>query len=221
MIVSQSAKGDRVIIYSTDATDQGIGRAYRPPQGTKVVEARVWQHYVLISANGPRAAQLAAYNVSRRQVGHGGSARRHQPFGCSFYQMGGSNEDLLVTPYFQGSPLTQIAVFDRGRFGWFVQDLVEPWDEQGGTSPLVKGRVAAYVLGRHVYAYSAQAGRWDTLTLERPFVRREYRGHGTRGHGQFGRRLRRRTAARLHRQDGPMADDRPEGLRGRDDPQSS
>ncbi len=177
VIVSQSAKGDRVIIYSTDATDQGIGRAYRPPQGTKVVEARVWQHYVLIAANGPKAAQLAAYNVSRGKWAtadlRGGI--NHSLF---FFQMGGSNEDLLVTPSFQGSPLTQIAVFDSGRFGWFVQDLVEPWDEQGGTSPLVKGRVAAYVLGRHVYAYSAEAGRWDTLNLERPFVRTGIAGMG-------------------------------------------
>ena len=32
--------------------------------------------------------------------------------------------------------------------------------------PSVQGKLAMYVVGRHVYAYSSEAGRWGTLALE-------------------------------------------------------
>src|SRR5262249_44978019 len=72
--------------------------------------------------------------------------------------------EFLLPCILQGSGFTQVAVFDAGRGAWSIQNLVEPSEQW--VTPTLRGRLAIYVLRRHVYAYSAETGTWDTLTLE-------------------------------------------------------
>ena len=65
----------------------------------------------------------------------------------------------ILAPRFTGPELTQLAVFDFKHFRWAVQDLIEPWNAERDW-PWKKGNLAVYLFGRHVYAYSAEAGRW-------------------------------------------------------------
>ena len=68
------------------------------------------------------------------------------------------------------------------RFRWSVQDLEEP-SENEDVGPYIDQNVALYVLGRHLYAYSALAGRWDTLSLEERLVPRP--GYGPEAQAYF------------------------------------
>jgi hypothetical protein len=165
VIVSQSARRDRVVIL---ATGTGTARSYRPPQGSKVMIATVWKQYVLIASNGPTVAHLAAYdlNLDRWTTANFRGSSQDFPITIVPPEPGST----LVAPHFQGSPLTQVAVFDSPHFRWSVQDLVEPSDMKS-VRPHLKGNVALYVLGREICAYSTQAGRWDVLTLDKPFIR--------------------------------------------------
>ncbi len=164
VIDSQSAKGDRVLIY---VTKTGTARPYRPPLGAQVLSATVWQPYVLITSNGPGAAQLAAYDLDHDRWAT--QDLREGIKGGSISLLLQDKPAALVAPHFQGSPLTQLTVFDLKHFRWSVQDLIEPRDE-GRANPMAQGDVAIYVLGRNIYAYSAEAGRWDVLNLDKPFV---------------------------------------------------
>ncbi len=165
VIVSQSARNDRVVIL---ATGKGTARSYRPPQGTKVLNVTVWQPYILIASNGPATAQLAAYDLNRDKWTTADLLGRSQDLVAPISIIPPQLGNTLVAPYFQGSSLTQLAVFDSTHFRWAVQDLVEPSDLKS-VQPQFKGNVAIYVIGRKIYAYGAQAGRWDVLTLEKPF----------------------------------------------------
>jgi RNA polymerase sigma factor (sigma-70 family) len=165
VIVSQSARNDRVVIL---ATSTGTARSYRPPQGMKALNVTIWQPYVLIASNGPATAQLAAYDLKHDKWTTADLGGRSQDLIALISIIPPQPGNTLVAPSFQGSSLTQLAVFDSTHFRWSVQDLVEPSDKKSA-QPYFKGNVAIYVLGRKIYAYSTQAGRWDVLTLEKPF----------------------------------------------------
>ena len=184
VIISQSAKGDRVTIYANDATDQGKGRAYRPPQGAKVVESRVWQQYVLISANGPRGAQLATYDFSQDKWATVDLRGRFDQVAAGMFLPGEEKAGaILVASLLQGFALDPNRGF-RSRSIRLVPvlDFDRAVDEQGGTSPLVKDRVAAYVMGRHVYAYAASlCGAMGYPHSGKAARTHGYRRHGTRG----------------------------------------
>ena len=37
-------------------------------------------------------------------------------------------------------------------------------------APVVGEKVAVYIIGQYLYAYSSEVGRWDVLKLERPVI---------------------------------------------------
>jgi hypothetical protein len=61
-----------------------------------------------------------------------------------------------------GPKVTRIAAANRLTGVWHTQELREPVKM---ASPIVGPGVAAYGLGRYIYAYSASAQRWDVLEL--------------------------------------------------------
>jgi hypothetical protein len=62
-----------------------------------------------------------------------------------------------------GVKITQVAAYPSRDGGWVVQELKEPTD--GQITPLLSGNLAAYAIGHHVYAFTADSGRWDVLDL--------------------------------------------------------
>lgn len=70
--------------------------------------------------------------------------------------------NALVTALdLRGPEITRLAVYSQR--GWHPIDLREPVSEKA--SPVVYTDAAAYTLGRFVYAFAVQAGRWDVLEL--------------------------------------------------------
>ncbi len=89
---------------------------------------------------------------------------------------------LMVT----GPKITRLAAATEATGDWIPVDLREP--VEGQAVPIVgPGGIVVYGLGRHVYAFSSQARRWDVLDLPEeagvgPIVgnqsaRVEYDGH--------------------------------------------
>jgi hypothetical protein len=68
----------------------------------------------------------------------------------------------VVAVLLKGPKITRIAAADQAGT-WITQDLREP--VEGQVSPIVGVNVAAYALGRYVYAFSAAASRWDVAEL--------------------------------------------------------
>jgi hypothetical protein len=68
----------------------------------------------------------------------------------------------LAALYLKGPGITRIAAFSKYDGNWNAQDLREPAEE---ANPIVSGNMAAYRIGRRVYAFSTLAKRWDVLEL--------------------------------------------------------
>jgi RNA polymerase sigma factor (sigma-70 family) len=163
LIVSESGTNGEIVIF---ARPSGRSRIYRPPQGLVAHVAHIEWNQTMIVAMGPRAAQLAAYDAGRDRWAI--QDLRGEAGGIKMIAL--SQNSSQVRPCnFSGPRLTQVAVFDVGRFKWSVQELDEPWEE-GYAGPHVQGPVAVYILGRHLYAYSQKADRWDTLKLAQPIT---------------------------------------------------
>jgi hypothetical protein len=69
----------------------------------------------------------------------------------------------LTALHIKGPKITRIAVLTTGDGTWHPQDLREP--VEGVASPIVGNATAVYGLGRYIYAFSAEAGRWGVLEL--------------------------------------------------------
>ena len=69
----------------------------------------------------------------------------------------------VVALMMNGPNVTQIAAFDQKSGEWSTHDLSEPTTK---AEPIVGPGLAAYAIGRHAYAYSAEAHRWGVLELE-------------------------------------------------------
>jgi RNA polymerase sigma factor (sigma-70 family) len=166
LIVSQAASNDHVVIFSIGS---GRSRTYRPPPGTTRVFTNVAWKTVMIVAIGPRDSQLTIYDPDRDQwasqdlPGMTGPSDRDQIWFAQHTQH-------LLPCVFSGSHLTRVALFDVERFQWSVQDLVEPREESSTIAPVVGKKTAVYVVGQHLYAYSSEVGRWDSLKLDQPVV---------------------------------------------------
>ncbi len=160
-LVSVSASKHRVIIYGTLSHRS---RTYVIPHDMKTILVSFHGDDVTIVANGPRGAHLADYNMKTDRWAlqdlRGGKE------GQAYMAAGrGDQVPRFVLPcVLDGSGFTQVAVFDVKRSSWSIQNLVEPSEKS--VVPLVRSQLAMYVLGRHAYAYSAETGTWDTLTLE-------------------------------------------------------
>jgi RNA polymerase sigma factor (sigma-70 family) len=72
-----------------------------------------------------------------------------------------SNEILATAP--EGDKITQVAAFDPKTGEWYPQDLREP--AKGQLMPQVNRDMVVYQVGRSIYAFSAQARKWDVLRL--------------------------------------------------------
>jgi hypothetical protein len=75
-------------------------------------------------------------------------------------------EDLVALAL-RGPKVTRIAVADTGRGIWHSQVLHRPFD--GQAVPIVASGVVVYKIGRDVYAYGAEAQRWDVTELPEGF----------------------------------------------------
>ena len=68
----------------------------------------------------------------------------------------------LAALFLKGPKVTRIAAFSVSDGNWHAQDLREPVNHAG---PIVSNSLAAYGIGRRIYAFSSVANRWDTLEL--------------------------------------------------------
>jgi RNA polymerase sigma factor (sigma-70 family) len=68
----------------------------------------------------------------------------------------------IAALYLKGSKISRIAAFSPIDGTWYPQELREPVDK---ASPIVASGMAAYGIGRRVYAFSPVAKRWDVLEL--------------------------------------------------------
>jgi RNA polymerase sigma factor (sigma-70 family) len=68
----------------------------------------------------------------------------------------------LAALHLKGPKLTRIAAFSVLDGTWYPQDLREPTDR---ATPIVSQTMAAYPIGRRIYAFSPVAKRWDVLEL--------------------------------------------------------
>jgi RNA polymerase sigma factor (sigma-70 family) len=68
----------------------------------------------------------------------------------------------LAALYLKGPKITRIATFSVLDGTWYPQDLREPVDQ---AMPIVGASLAAYGIGRRIYAFSPVAKRWDVLEL--------------------------------------------------------
>jgi RNA polymerase sigma factor (sigma-70 family) len=172
-----SGSKDRVVIYATGRF-KGRSRTYRVPHGMTGLSVTFHGDNIMIVANKPGAAHLASYNLASDRWALQdlrGVAGGHVsvPNEMSGMQDPRATQFLLPCLYHvdkldaQGVGPVELAVFDVGRGTWIVQHLLEPADSKW-LAPYVQGNVAVYVIGRHVYAYSADAGCWATLSLEEP-----------------------------------------------------
>ena len=84
----------------------------------------------------------------------------------------------LAALYLKGPNITRIAAFSVLDGTWYAQDLREPVDK---AVPVVSQSMAAYGIGRRIYAFSPVAKRWDVLELPEGVVadagHRERRDH--------------------------------------------
>ncbi|MGP0066320.1 MAG: hypothetical protein ACLQGP_22290 [Isosphaeraceae bacterium] len=63
----------------------------------------------------------------------------------------------------RGPKITRIAASNGLTGRWHTQDLREP--VKGEATPIVGAGVVVYGLGRYIYAFSAEAERWDVIEL--------------------------------------------------------
>jgi hypothetical protein len=68
----------------------------------------------------------------------------------------------LVALQLKGPKITRIAAFGVSDGTWHAQDLREPADM---AMPIVSNSMAAYGIGRRIYAFSSEAKRWGVLEL--------------------------------------------------------
>ncbi len=183
-IVSVSGANDRVVIYSNNL---GRSRTYQPPRRMKMIDVTFHGDNVTIIANEDEHIHLVNYNV---KTDHWDIQDiRGVKEGFAFIPQGvPKGEEHLLPCSFQNSTpvdawqerrleVMQVAILDLDRGAWTVQNLDEPSEQP--IQPQINGKLVAYAIGNRVYAYSGEAGRWDTLTLEKPLF-------ANQGGGGFG-----------------------------------
>jgi hypothetical protein len=137
----------------------GARNGERPPRaGGERTQAppQYFRYHQSMVVRSPSGDRVALYN-----------AETHQALELS----GPKDPPLDVTPVYStdvlalglaGPKIKRIAVADDAT-GWHVQDLRKP--VEGELSPTVAQGIAVYTAGRYVYAYGAEAHRWDVAEL--------------------------------------------------------
>jgi hypothetical protein len=112
----------------------------------------------LIVASSPEGDTVTAYST---ETGKAKSLRLARA----------SDTKLVVQPivsqglaalYLKGPNITRIAAFSVLDGTWYAQDLREPADK---AVPVISQSMAAYGVGRRIYAFSSVAKRWGVLEL--------------------------------------------------------
>ena len=131
----------------------------RPEPGLEASVPRYYWHGNFIYVISPVGDRVTLYNFETKK--------------SDSLELSGTKDDpLTVTPVFgqnlvalafNGQKVTKIAVADAVRGRWHAQVLSTPIE--GRAVPIVTAGVAVYALGREVYAFSAEAQRWDVARL--------------------------------------------------------
>jgi RNA polymerase sigma factor (sigma-70 family) len=160
LIISHPARSNRLVLYDLVT---GSAQTYRPPAGQELQNWWIQDQVLIVASSGRAQTRLAGYVIDRGQwvtqdLGETVSNRN----------VSGSSRPFagLMALQLSSPGLRQLAVLDTKRCRWFVQDLRQPAEEWTAV-PYTAAGMALYALGRYLYAFSAEAGRWDVLTLER------------------------------------------------------
>jgi hypothetical protein len=136
--------------------DEGSPRSARDDQDSSSAAPLYFRHANALVVRSRGGNRIALYNMENQQ---------------SLELSGPKDAPLVVTPIqsaelmalaFKGPKITRIAVADN-ETGWHVQELRQP--AEGHVMPTVGQGIAVYNVGRHVYAFGAEAHRWDVAEL--------------------------------------------------------
>jgi RNA polymerase sigma factor (sigma-70 family) len=141
--------------YPTGRLVQGDGEKTFKRAGSGVESLASDSIIVTVSPEGDRVSIL---NLETGEPPASYQAEKGTKFGSvptskEFVALGG-----------KGPKITRIAVFEARTWQWYPLDLWEPIS--GEIVPMVSNNMVVYNAGRHVYAFSAPARRWDVLELE-------------------------------------------------------
>ena len=106
------------------------------------------------SADGKGVAAMST------EAGNGDWKRYKHPAGQTAIPLAGPD---VLTFVVKGETITEIAAFSATTGEWATQRLLKPVKEQ--ISPVVGPGCALFQEGNNVYAFSAQKGHWDVLSL--------------------------------------------------------
>ena len=127
------------------------------------------------SADGKGVAAMST------EAGNGEWKRYEHPAGQTTTPLAGPD---VLTFVMKGETITEIAAFSATTGEWATQRLLKPVKEQ--ISPVVGPGCALFQEGNNFYAFSAQKGQWDVLSLpdgEKPRASSLHQLH----HGAAGR----------------------------------
>ena len=131
----------------------------RPAPVTAASLPRYFRHGSVIIVISPVGDRVTLYNFeTRKSESVGLSGSKEAPL-----EVNTILDQNLVALMLKGPKVTRIAVADTASCTWHSQELRQPVD--GRVVPIVGPGVAVYNLGRDVYAYGAEAQRWDVALL--------------------------------------------------------
>ena len=139
--------------------DPDVADSDRPDAGAESpvsITARIGKYFWIATPSGDQVAlndSETGETKSLRLTATDGAPLRVSPI----YSAG------LLALNLEGAAITRLAVFSFVDGAWHTQELPEP--VSGSVSPTASVSVAAYNVGRYVYAFSSQANRWDILEL--------------------------------------------------------
>jgi hypothetical protein len=174
LIAVVTPKGDRVGVY----TEGGSMKLYRVPAGVKATPIITNGSFVSLFLDGEKISQLAAYSRElgdwstldlKKPVkgpvmpieGNGFSVTRAGRYLCAF---SGEWSVVDLGDDFK-EPQKAGGMMSRGGMMGGMMSSMSPDQDGGFYGPVVGNETAFCRSGRHVYAYSATAGKWDVADL--------------------------------------------------------
>jgi RNA polymerase sigma factor (sigma-70 family) len=137
----------------------GVGGGGRPGfPGAGTPGLRYISTGQLIVVPSPEGDKVVAYST---ETGKARSLDLSQPGGPARQAVPVVSPGLVAMAV-SGPKVTRIATFSVSDGKWHPQDLREPVEQ---AMPIVGNHIAAYALGRRVYAFSATVNRWDVLEV--------------------------------------------------------
>jgi RNA polymerase sigma factor (sigma-70 family) len=141
---------------------RGMGGGMMGYMGTGGVGAQDRPRYIqtnqLIVVSSPEGDTVTAYST---ETGKAKSLRLSQARDAKLKVVPIVSQGLAAV-YLKGPKITRIAAFSVLDGTWYAQELREPVET---AVPIVSQSMAAYGIGRRIYAFSPVAKRWDILEL--------------------------------------------------------